>query len=131
LWIAAFLAVLVPGQLAVGMRASATATVTGDEPFYLLTAQSLVSDGDLDLRDEYAAPGREMARFWDGTKPLWKQMEPAPGGALLSPHDPGLARPGARNHHRAVSANPAEPAKKTTVIEMHSHRGAAAGWPAP
>lgn len=91
LWIIAFLLVLVPGQLAVGMRASTTATVTGDEPFYLLTAQSLVSDGDLDLRDEYADRDVEMARFWDGTKPLWKQMEPAPDGRLLSPHDPGLS----------------------------------------
>lgn len=87
----AFLLVLVPGQLAVGMRASTTATVTGDEPFYLLSAQSLVSDGDLDLRDEYRHAGTEMARFWDGTKPLWRQMEPAPDGRLLSPHDPGLS----------------------------------------
>jgi hypothetical protein len=90
-WAAAFLLVLAAGQLAVGMRASRTATVTGDEPFYLLTAESLVSDGDLDLRDEYADADREMARFWDGTKPLWKQMEPAPDGRLLSPHDPGLS----------------------------------------
>lgn len=65
--------------------------MTGDEPFYLLTAQSLVSDGDLDLTDEYRRPEAEMARFWDGTKPLWKQMEPAPDGRLLSPHDPGLS----------------------------------------
>ncbi len=91
LWWVAFVAVLLPGQLAVGMRASTTATVTGDEPFYLLTAQSLVSDGDLDLRDEYRRADEEMARFWDGTKPLWRQMEPAPDGRLLSPHDPGLS----------------------------------------
>ncbi|HEX9969130.1 MAG TPA: hypothetical protein VGB03_03250, partial [Acidimicrobiales bacterium] len=83
-----FLLVLLAGQLAVGMRASRTASVTGDEPFYLLTAQSLASDGDLDLRDEYA--GHEERRFWDGTIPLWKQMTPAPDGRLLSPHDPGL-----------------------------------------
>src|SRR3954453_5784293 len=90
-WVVAFLVVLAAGQWAVGMRASTTATVTGDEPFYLLTAQSLVSDGDLDLRDEYRHADVEMARFWDGTKPLWKQMEPSAGGRLLSPHDPGLA----------------------------------------
>ncbi len=91
LWWVAFFLVLVGGQSAVGMRASTTATVTGDEPFYLATAQSLVSDGDLDLGDEYAFPEAEMARFWDGTKPLWKQMKPAPDGRLLSPHDPGLS----------------------------------------
>jgi hypothetical protein len=91
LWLAAFLAVLVPGQLAVGMRASRLASVTGDEPFYLATAQSLVSDGDLDLRDEYANASVEMARFWDGAKPLWRQMSPAADGRLLAPHDPGLS----------------------------------------
>src|SRR4051812_21417393 len=90
-WGVAFLVVLVAGPGAGGVRASTTATVTGDEPFYLLTAQSLVSDGDLDLRDEYRHADVEMARFWDGTKPLWKQMEPSAVGRLLSPHDPGLA----------------------------------------
>ena len=83
-----FLLVLVAGQAAVGMRASRTANVTGDEPFYLMTVQSLVSDGDLDLRDDYA--DHEERRFWRGTVPLWKQMEPTPDGRLLAPHDPGL-----------------------------------------
>ncbi len=87
-WVGAFFVVLVVGQLAVGGRASETATVTGDEPFYLLTAQSLASDGDLDLNDEYA--NGEEHRFWDGSIPLWKQMEPTPDGRLLAPHDPGL-----------------------------------------
>jgi len=81
--------VLAAGQLAVGMRASRTASVTGDEPFYLLTAQSLLSDGDLDLRDEYR--NREERRFWDGSVRLWKQMKPTSDGRLLSPHDPGLS----------------------------------------
>ena len=85
----AFVVVLVAGQLAVGMRASTTASITGDEPFYLLTTQSLSSDGDLDLRDEYR--GHEERAFWDGTVPLWTQMEPTPDGRLLAPHDPGLS----------------------------------------
>ena len=89
LWLASFAAVLVAGQLGVGMRASGTASITGDEPFYLLTVQSLASDGDLDLSDEYR--GREERAFWDGTVPLWSQMEPTPDGRLLAPHDPGLA----------------------------------------
>ncbi|HEX2040509.1 MAG TPA: hypothetical protein VHF47_12345 [Acidimicrobiales bacterium] len=83
-----FLVVALAGQLAVGMRASTTASTTGDEPFYLLTAQSLKTDGDLDLRDEYR--NREYRRFWDGRVELWKQMTPAPDGRLLAPHDPGL-----------------------------------------
>ncbi|MGQ0520634.1 MAG: hypothetical protein ACT4PX_05720, partial [Actinomycetota bacterium] len=72
-----------------GMRAADTGSVTGDEPFYLLTTQSLASDGDLDLRDEYA--GGEEREFWDGRNRLWRQMEPAADGRLLSPHDPGLS----------------------------------------
>ena len=85
-----FALVVVVGQVAVGLRATRTASITGDEPFYLLTTQSLLSDGDLDLRDEYADRS-EMERFWDGSIPLWKQMEPTADGRLLSPHDPGLS----------------------------------------
>src|SRR4051812_974258 len=90
-WAAAitFVVVAVAGQLAVGMRAARTAPITGDEPFYLLTTQSLVSDGDLDLRDEYA--NHEYRRFWDSDVELWSQMEPTSDGRLLSPHDPGLS----------------------------------------
>lgn len=83
-----FVVVAAAGQLAVGMRASHTASTTGDEPFYLLTAQSLKSDGDFDLRDEYR--NREYREFWDGRVELWKQMTPASDGRLLAPHDPGL-----------------------------------------
>lgn len=86
---ATFVIVALAGQLAVGMRGAKTASVTGDEPFYLLTTQSLRSDGDLDLRDEYA--NHEERVFWDGTIPLWKQMTPAPDGRLLAPHEPGLS----------------------------------------
>jgi hypothetical protein len=85
-----FVVVFLVGQLAVGLRATTTASITGDEPFYLLTTQSLLSDGNLDLRDEYSDRS-EMDRFWDGLVPLWKQMEPTPDGRLLSPHDPGLS----------------------------------------
>ena len=84
-----FVLVALAGQLAVGMRASETSEITGDEPFYLLTSQSLLSDGDLDLRDEYE--NGEQDRFWRGSIPLWKQMAPLPDGRLLSPHDPGLS----------------------------------------
>ena len=85
----AFVLVALAGQVAVGMRAAETSDITGDEPFYLLTTQSLTSDGDLDLRDEYATG--EVDRFWRGTVPLWKQMAPMPDGRLLSPHDPLLS----------------------------------------
>lgn len=88
-WLVVFTLVVAAGQAAVGMRASATASITGDEPFYLLTTQSLLSDGDLDLADEYR--NREYEKFWDGSVDLWRQMEPSAGGRLLSPHNPGLS----------------------------------------
>ncbi len=88
-WLVVFTLVVAAGQAAVGMRASATASITGDEPFYLLTTQSLLSDGDLDLADEYR--NREYEKFWDGSVDLWRQMEPTAGDRLLSPHHPGLS----------------------------------------
>ena len=38
----------------IGLPAFGTSQFGGDEPHYLLTAESIVSDGDIDLRDEYA-----------------------------------------------------------------------------
>ncbi|MBX6342229.1 MAG: hypothetical protein IRY97_07210 [Thermomicrobiaceae bacterium] len=63
--------------------------MTGDEPFYLLTTASLVADGDLDLRDEYARAAYRA--FFDHPDPLWTQSAPGPGGRLVMPHDVGLS----------------------------------------
>lgn len=87
--VTAFVVVLLAGQLAVGMRATAGSPISGDEPFYVLTTQSLLTDGDLDLTDEYAT--REYRSWWRGSGPLWRQMTPAADGRLLAPHEPGLA----------------------------------------
>lgn len=60
----------------------------GDEPHYLTMAQSLLSDGDLDLSDEFA--GREYAPFFAGT--LEAHTSPrSPRGRLYAVHTPGLA----------------------------------------
>ena len=37
----------------VGINAFGSSNYGGDEPHYLLTAESIVSDGDVDLTDEY------------------------------------------------------------------------------
>jgi hypothetical protein len=72
-----------------GLRATRGASITGDEPFYLLTTQSLIQDGDLDLRQQYE---RESYRsFFDHPDGLWKQSVPLPDGTILSPHEPGLS----------------------------------------
>jgi hypothetical protein len=75
--------------LSIGLRATRAASITGDEPFYLLTTQSLLQDGDLDLRQQYE---RESYReFFDHPDGLWRQSVPNPDGELLSPHEPGLS----------------------------------------
>src|SRR5437764_11904285 len=49
----------------IGMRASGDAQYAGAEPHYLLTAKSLVDDGDIDLADDYRARG--YGDFYPGT----------------------------------------------------------------
>jgi len=63
-------------------------SVSGDEPHYLMVAQSLWADGDLDLRNNYAA--FQSQRFGAG------ELEPGPHvretrrGALFPVHDIGV-----------------------------------------
>jgi hypothetical protein len=73
----------------VGIRASRGAGITGDEPFYLLTTQSLIQDGDLDLTNQYAT--RSYRVFFDHPDGLWRQSVPNHRGELLSPHEPALS----------------------------------------
>lgn len=58
----------------------------GDEPHYLLTAESIVSDGDFDLTDEYAA--KAYSRFY----PFALDVHGRPtGGRIHEPHGVGFA----------------------------------------
>src|SRR5688572_29369001 len=70
-------------QLGVPLRATHGARVSADEPFYLLTAGSLVADGDLELTNDYAL--RRYRAFYDHPEELWRQSLPLPDGTLLSP----------------------------------------------
>ncbi|MCI3948084.1 MAG: hypothetical protein K0R11_18 [Acidimicrobiales bacterium] len=60
--------------------------VTADEPQYLLSATSLVEDGDLDIADELAD---ERWRDYHEAQ-LPEQTKPLDDGRRLSPHDPLL-----------------------------------------
>ena len=87
--VALFLVLALAYTASIGLRATNGSAVTGDEPFYLVTTQSLIEDRDFDLRQQYAS---ESYRSWfDYGPPLWTQSGPLPDGRVLSPHDPGLA----------------------------------------
>jgi hypothetical protein len=76
-------------SFSVDLRATRGASITADEPFYLMTTQSLIDDGNLDLKAQYA---RESYReFFDHPDGLWRQSVETSDGLLLSPHEPGLS----------------------------------------
>jgi hypothetical protein len=68
-----------------GLDAFAGSDYGGDEPHYLLAAKSFVDDGDLDVRDEYAA--RAYAEFYPHElRPHGQETE----GRLNEPHGVGF-----------------------------------------
>ena len=72
------------------IRATRGASISGDEPFSLLTTQSLLTDGDFDLTNQYDS--RSYESFFDHPDGLWHQSVPTPkNGQLLSPHNPELS----------------------------------------
>ena len=87
---ALFLLLSVAYVFSTDIRASRGASITGDEPYYLLTTQSLLADGDFDLRNQFAA--KSYKSFFDHPDDLWHQSVPRQDdGRLLSPHNPGLS----------------------------------------
>ncbi len=71
----------------VGWRHAGGIQVSGDEPHYLVMAQSLWRDHDLDLRDEY--DGEEWAEFVPGPlRPHWGAARA--DGRPFPAHSPGL-----------------------------------------
>ena len=87
--IALFAVLAVVYSTSIDIRASRGASITGDEPFYLITTQSLLQDGDLDLRNQYAT--RSYESFFDHRDGLWTQSVPLDDGRVLSPHNVGLS----------------------------------------
>ena len=86
---ALFLLLCVAYSFSIDIRATRGASITGDEPFYLLTTQSLLADADFDLTNQYEA--RSYESFFDHPDELWLQSVTQPDGDLLSPHNPGLS----------------------------------------
>ena len=86
---ALFLLLAVAYTFSIDLRATRGAYITGDEPFYLLTTQSLLADGDFDLGNQYES--KSYKSFFDHSEDLWFQSVPRDDGQLLSPHNPGLS----------------------------------------
>ena len=87
--VALFLLLAAVYTFSVGLRATRGASITADEPFYLLTTQSLIDDGNLDLTEQYER--RSYESFFDHPDGLWRQSVETSDGKLLSPHEPGLS----------------------------------------
>lgn len=85
-WLLVGLAVWLAGCAAVPVWGASNRLV-GDEPHYLLTTESLVSDADLDLADEYAQRAYGPYHHTD----LIPQDAPRMDGARLAPHGVGLS----------------------------------------
>lgn len=80
-----FAALLIVYAATIGLDAFGPAEYAGDEPHYLLTAQSLVEDGDVDVLDDYR--DREYASFYPfPLEPHGSLTE----GRLHEPHGIGL-----------------------------------------
>ena len=56
-------------SFSIDMRATRGASITGDEPFYLLTIQSLLADVDFDLANQYET--RSYESLFDHPDELW------------------------------------------------------------
>ena len=85
-----FAAAVVVFNAGSALMLSRGATFSGDEPHYLLIAQSLLADGDVDLANNYAA--RDFDRYLPAGTPLQPHVLPGrkPGGQY-SFHSPGTA----------------------------------------
>lgn len=70
----------------VDVRATSAVQTTADEPHYLITAQSLAQDGDLDVSPQYR--DQSYRAYYGNT--LDPQAKPQADGALVEPHDPLL-----------------------------------------
>lgn len=76
----------IAAALGIGVKATPNEQVAVDEPQYLMTAQSLWADGDLDISNQIA--GRSWREFTPVEPPI-ETVEQS-DGRQISPHDPLL-----------------------------------------
>lgn len=76
----------VAAALGIGIPATSHERVAVDEPQYLLTAQSIARDGDLDIANQLA--GQSWREFTSTEPPVETVVRP--DGSQISPHDPLL-----------------------------------------
>lgn len=132
-----FAALPLAGYLLLLPWADAARPPDGDEPYYLLLAESLASDFDVDLADEYA--GDSWRRL--GDRPLAPQIGDPTGadGALYSRHEPFLplvlapfwalgGLPGARLAMTLIAAALAAATAAALAALGVGRRGALRGW---
>lgn len=81
-----FVVAVLAASLGIGVRATFGGHVAVDEPQYVLTALSLIEDGDLDISDELAQERWRV--FYDRKLPV--QTAVLADGSQVSPHDPLL-----------------------------------------
>lgn len=83
------IAAMVLGVYLIAGTSALRVPIDGDEPYYVLVAESILRDGDLDLRNQYADPSASFA----GRSDLVPQMgDPTgPGGEQYSRHEPFLS----------------------------------------
>ncbi|MGQ0466851.1 MAG: hypothetical protein ACT4QG_16190 [Sporichthyaceae bacterium] len=84
--VAVFAVALATALAGIGVRSTMGGQAAVDEPQYLLTAESLFADRNLDIADELAA---ETWRAYHGDG-LPVQTQVLPDGRQISPHDPLL-----------------------------------------
>lgn len=88
-WSPAAAGVFVLGILLLAGAQTLESNVDGDEAYYILQAESLIADGDLDLRNQYAALERSVTGRLDLAPQFADPV--GPSGEQYSRHEPLLA----------------------------------------
>ena len=84
-----FLILVTVYVFSIDIRATNGSSITADEPFYIVTTQSLIEDRDINLNNQYEE--KKYNEWFDHPNGLWSQSALTQDGRLLSPHNTGLS----------------------------------------